>query len=114
MRPPDVTLRGVSWSTWGAAAALLSTLLSISRGALAEAAPLPAQATLEAALAEAVRASCPEVRFPIDAALTRAAQQFAAAVEEGRASPSGGALGFYASLESAEPAPIAGVATIQP
>src|SRR5207253_2185330 len=108
------TLQCVRWSTASAAAALLSTLLSIARGALAEDARLPAQATLEAALAEAVRASCPETRFSIDPALSRAAQLFAAAVEEGRASPSGSALGFYASLESAEPAPVSGVATIEP
>jgi len=74
----------------------------------------PSQAALEGALAEAVRAACPRLAWRVDAALSRAARAFARAVEEGRAPPSGAALGFFAALESPEPNPAAGVATIEP
>jgi uncharacterized protein YkwD len=72
------------------------------------------QRALERALAESVRASCPKLRYEVDRSLNLAAQEFATAVEAGRAAPTGAALGFFASLESAEPAPTAGVATIEP
>ncbi len=75
---------------------------------------VPSQAALESALAEATRAACPSARYAIDASLSLAAAAFARAVEEGRAAPSNAALLFYASLESAEPRPTAGVATAEP
>ena len=75
---------------------------------------LPPQAELERALAESVAASCPKTRYQLDPALTRAAAAFARAVGSGGAAASGASLGFFASLESAEPAPVAGVAIIEP
>ena len=75
---------------------------------------LPSQPALERALHDSVRGSCPSLKYQIDPALAKAAQGFASAVEAGKAPPSGAALGFYASIESAEPAPVAGVATIEP
>ena len=75
---------------------------------------LPPQPALERALLESVRASCPKLKYELDPALSKAAASFARAVEEGRAPPSGAALGFFASIESPEPAPVAGVATIEP
>lgn len=75
---------------------------------------LPPQARLEAAALEAVAASCPEARVAVDKDLTRACQAFASAVEAGDSPLSGSAASFYASLESSEPAPVAGVAKVSP
>lgn len=75
---------------------------------------LPSQARLEAAAVEAVAGSCPEQRVAVAPDLTRACRAFAAAVQAGRSPVSGSAASFFASLESAEPAPVAGVATVSP
>jgi uncharacterized protein YkwD len=74
---------------------------------------LPPQQALERALEESVRASCPKLRYRIDPGLTAAARQFADAVEQGRAAPTDSALMFFASLETVEPVPLAGVATVE-
>jgi len=75
-------------------------------------AALPPQARLEAAALEAVAASCPGQRISIAQDLTRACRAFAAAVQAQRSPVSGSAASF--SLESSEPAPVAGVATVSP
>ena len=75
---------------------------------------LPNQKALEAALREAVSASCPSVTFAIDPDLTRAAQGFVAAAQAGRSPVSGAALGFYAAVESYEPSPVSGIAKVAP
>lgn len=75
---------------------------------------LPSQLQLEATLRDAVAGSCPGRRVALDPDLTRAAQAFARAVREDRAPQSGSALGFFASLESSEPSPAAGVARVAP
>ena len=79
---------------------------------LAEA--LPAQSQIEAAVMEGIAGSCPEGKVAIDADLTRACRAFTAAVRDGRAPVSGPAASFFASLESYEPSPMAGVATVSP
>jgi len=75
---------------------------------------LPDQPRIEAALLEAIAGSCPGRKVAVDRDLTRACQQYAKAVTEGRLSVSGSAVAFYASLESSEPAPVAGVARVSP
>jgi uncharacterized protein YkwD len=75
---------------------------------------LPPQAQLEAALRESIAAACPKSRVILDADLTRACQTYVGAAAEGRVPVSGSAVSYYASLESYEPAPIAGVATVSP
>jgi uncharacterized protein YkwD len=75
---------------------------------------VPAQGALEAALREAVAASCPGAKIALDADLTRAAQRYGQAVREGRAQPGGADLAFFAGLETADPAPFAGVAVVEP
>ena len=75
---------------------------------------LPLQPQLEAALLDAVAESCPGSKVAIDRDLTRACQSYAAAAGSGKAPISGTAVSFYASLESAEPAPVAGVARVSP
>lgn len=75
---------------------------------------LPAQRQLEAALLDAVAASCPGSKVALDRDLTHACQSYATAVGSGKAPISGTAVSFYASLESAEPAPVAGVARVSP
>ena len=75
---------------------------------------LPIQPQLEAALLDAVAGSCPGSKVALDRDLTRACQSYAAAVGSGKAPISGTAVSFYASLESAEPAPVAGVARVSP
>lgn len=75
---------------------------------------LPSQAQMESALTEAVSAACPRSRVVLDADLTRACQSYVSAVAAGRASISGNAVSFFASLESYEPSPVAGVATVSP
>jgi uncharacterized protein YkwD len=75
---------------------------------------LPSQQQLEAALREALAASCPKQNVAFDADLTRGCRAFADAAQAGRAQLSGSAVAFYASLESSEPAPLAGVATVEP
>jgi len=79
---------------------------------LAEA--LPRQSQIETAALEGVSASCPGHRVTLDPDLTRACQAYAAAVREGRAPVSGPAASFFASLETYEPSPIAGIATVNP
>src|SRR5262249_24403327 len=71
---------------------------------------LPPQIELERSVQEAIAASCPGRKVSIDRDLTRASHHYAAAVSGGKAPLSGVAASFYASLESAEPAPVAGVA----
>jgi len=75
---------------------------------------LPSQARLEAGVLEAVAGSCGGRSVVIDPELTRACQGYVTAAERGRARISGPAVAFFASLESAEPAPVAGVATVDP
>src|SRR5450432_1615758 len=75
---------------------------------------LPSQTQMESALSEAVAAACPKNRVLLDADLTRACQSYVSAVAAGRAPISGNAVSFFASIESYEPAPIAGVATVSP
>jgi uncharacterized protein YkwD len=74
----------------------------------------PDQRALETALRQAVAASCPSLSFAVDPDLTRAARAFVAAAQAGRAPIAGAALGFYAALESYEPSPVSGIATISP
>ncbi|HET7785240.1 MAG TPA: CAP domain-containing protein [Myxococcales bacterium] len=75
---------------------------------------LPPQARLERSLLEAVTGLCGSLRVTVDRDLTRACQDYAGAVRTGRAKVSGPAVAFFASLESAEPAPVAAVATVHP
>lgn len=75
---------------------------------------LPPQARLEAAAQEAIAASCPGRAVEVDPDLTAGARAFVAAVRAGASEPSAQALAFYASLESAEPSPTAGTATVAP
>ncbi|MGZ6143205.1 MAG: hypothetical protein ACXWLM_07690, partial [Myxococcales bacterium] len=71
--------------------------------------PLPSQPQLEAAAREAVAGTCGR-KVSIDRDLTRACHAYTAAARTGKAPLSGLAVSFYASLESAEPAPVAGIA----
>jgi uncharacterized protein YkwD len=75
---------------------------------------LPPQGALEASLRESVAASCPGRAFEVDADLTRAAQAYATAVRDARAREGQAALAFFASLETADPSPSGGVATVAP
>jgi uncharacterized protein YkwD len=75
---------------------------------------LPAQSRLEASVLEGVQGSCPGRTVTVDPDLTRACQAFVAAVRGGRAPVTGPAASFYASLESYEPSPVAGIATVSP
>ncbi len=75
---------------------------------------LPGQPQLEAAFRDSIATSCPKSRIAIDRDLTRACEKYAAAVAQGKAQVSGSAASFYASLESSEPAPVAGVARVSP
>jgi uncharacterized protein YkwD len=75
---------------------------------------LPAQPQLEASALEGIAGSCPGTKASIDADLTRACRAFTAAVRAGRAPVSGPAASFYASLESYEPSPTAGIARVSP
>jgi uncharacterized protein YkwD len=75
---------------------------------------LPIQARLEAALLDSVAGSCGGRKVSLDPDLTRACQDFAAAAAGRKAPLSGSAVSFYASLASAEPAPVAGVARVSP
>jgi uncharacterized protein YkwD len=77
-------------------------------------AAVPQQRALDAALREAVAASCQGKQVELDPDLTRAARAFVAAVGENRAPLAASALSFYAGLESAAPASVGGVATISP
>ena len=79
---------------------------------LVASAELPSQAALEAALREALAGSCPGRAVSLDPDLTAGARAFVLAAAAGRAKPAGSALAFYASLESAEPSPVAGVAIV--
>lgn len=80
-------------------------------GARAVPGPLAPQLRLEAALREAVQASCPGTKLAFDADLSRAARAYVDAVKAGKAETTGQALAFYASLESVDPSPVAGIAT---
>ena len=82
--------------------------------ALGVAAGLPAQARLEAAAREALAGSCPLHAVTLDPQLNAAARAFVTAVRAGTAEATGSALSFYASLESSEPSPTAGVAIVSP
>ncbi len=75
---------------------------------------LPGQSRLEAAALDGIAGSCPGRKVSIDRDLTRACQAYTAAVKAGMAPVSGPAVAFYASLESYEPAPVAGIATVTP
>ena len=79
---------------------------------LAEA--LPAQSRIEATALEAIAASCPRRKVSVDPDLTRACRAYVAAVRDRRAPVGGPAASFFASLESYEPSPAAGVATVNP
>lgn len=68
-------------------------------------------AALERALREAAEASCPGLTLVFDKDLARAARAYAGAVRAGRVEVTGQALAFIASLETFDPAPIAGIAT---
>ena len=81
---------------------------------LVAAGDLPSQARMEGALREALSGSCPGRAVSFDPDLAAAARAFVDAVASGRAQANGTALAFYASLESAEPSPVAGVATVSP
>ena len=81
---------------------------------LLAAADLPSQARLEAAAQEAIAGSCPQRPVALDPDLTAGARAFAAAASAGLTEVTGSALSFYASLESSEPSPVAGVATVSP
>jgi uncharacterized protein YkwD len=78
------------------------------------AAPLPPQAELEQAMLHDIAASCPGHKVSIDRDLTRACHAYTSAASSGKAAVSGAAVSFFASLESAEPAPVAGVARVRP
>lgn len=69
-------------------------------------------ASIDAALLEAAAGSCPGHKVLIDRDLTRACQDYTSAAGSGKAPLSGVAVAFFASLESSEPAPIAGVARV--
>jgi len=73
---------------------------------------LPAQPQLERSAVEGIAGSCPGTQVVIDADLTRACKAFTAGAQSGRAQVSGPAAAFYASLESYEPSPTAGIATV--
>ncbi len=73
---------------------------------------VPAQSRLEAAAIDGIAGSCPGRKVAIDPDLTRACRAYTAAVKAGTAPVSGHAASFYASLESYEPAPVAGIATV--
>jgi uncharacterized protein YkwD len=81
---------------------------------LLAAAGLPTQSQLEAAAQEALAGSCPQRPVAFDPDLTAAAHAFVQAAAAGRSEPTGSALSFYSSLESSEPSPVAGVATVSP
>jgi uncharacterized protein YkwD len=73
---------------------------------------LSTQQQLEAGLREALLGSCPSQKISLDADLTRACRSFVDAARTGKTALSGSAASFYASIESSEPAPVAGVATV--
>jgi uncharacterized protein YkwD len=75
---------------------------------------VPPQSRLEAAAVEGIAGSCPGREVSIDPDLTRACRDYAAAVKAGVAPVSGPAASFYASLESYEPSPVVGIATVSP
>ena len=79
--------------------------------ALLFAAPVP-QAKLDAALREAHAASCPGRPLAIDPDLSRAAKRYVEAVRAQAVSADGTALPFFASLESVDPSPASGIATV--
>jgi uncharacterized protein YkwD len=75
---------------------------------------LPSQIDLEKSLYEAIAAACPGRKVAVDRDLTRACRAYTAAASSGKAPLSGPAISFYASLESSEPAPVAGIARVSP
>lgn len=77
-------------------------------------AALPSQNRLESALLDSIHSACPGQNVALDPDLTRACTAWVAAVRSGKAQPTGSALSFYASLESAEPAPLAGFGRVRP
>jgi uncharacterized protein YkwD len=89
-----------------------STLLLTLLAAQVAAAPITPQARLEAALLEAVQASCPQAHPRFDPALGAATRAFVQAVSAGKAEGTGEALNFYASLAAIDPSPYCGVGSI--
>jgi uncharacterized protein YkwD len=75
---------------------------------------LPPRARLEGSMLEAVTSLCGTRKVTVDRDLSRACGAYVAAAGAGRATVSGPAVAFFASLESAEPAPVAAVATVRP
>jgi uncharacterized protein YkwD len=75
---------------------------------------IPGQARLEGAVLDGIGGSCPGHQVALDPDLTRACRAYTAAVKAGLAKVSGPAASFYASLESYEPAPVVGIATVSP
>ena len=75
---------------------------------------LPSPARLEGSMLEAVTSLCGTRKVTVARDLSRACRAYVAAAGAGRASVSGPAVAFFASLESAEPAPVAAVATVHP
>src|SRR5438128_2591406 len=90
-----------------AGAVLLAILLLLADA-------LPAQSRLEGSVLDGIAGSCPGRRVAIDPDLTRACRAFTAAVQGGRAPITGPSASFFASLESYEPSPVAGIATVSP
>ena len=75
---------------------------------------LPPRARLESSVLEAVAELCGPRKVAVDGDLTRACAGYVVAARSGRAQVSGSGVAFFASLESAEPAPVAAVATVRP
>ena len=72
------------------------------------------QPRLESIFFRSIAASCPGRKVLPDKDLTRACARYLEAVREGKTEANGSAVTFYASLESAEPAPVAGIARVSP
>ncbi len=88
--------------------------MSLALVLLLSAAALPSQSQLEKAAQDALAGSCPNRPVAFDSDLTVAARAFVNAAKAGLSDLSGSALSFYSSLESSEPSPVAGVATVSP
>ena len=70
------------------------------------------QRKLESALLESARASCPKNTIRLDPDLSRAARRYTEDAKMTSGAPESSGLAFYASLESVDPAPTGGVATV--
>lgn len=73
---------------------------------------LASQLQLEAALLEAVQASCPQLQARIDPDLVNAARAFVRAVRAGTTEATGDGLSFFASLGTIDPSPSSGVTIV--